>query len=203
MQDIGNMQQEMVDVGGRLRELRTERQLTIRSLAEMSGLNVNTLSLIENGKTSPSVSTLQQIAQALQTPIASFFDSGAPQKNIVYQKKDHRRGAGFLHGVLEDLSEGILPTGCGPLLVRLEPFADCGPNPIVHTGQEFVYCLGGQLVYTIEQEDYLLEPGDSLAFEAHLPHRWQNSGGSQTHWLLVLYPAGENDLATERHFSAI
>jgi DNA-binding XRE family transcriptional regulator len=60
---------DQVNVGRGLRTLRTGRGLSIRALAEKSGLNVNTLSLIENGKTSPSVHTLQQLAQALEMPI--------------------------------------------------------------------------------------------------------------------------------------
>ncbi len=55
-----------ISVGRRLRELRAEQDLSIRALAEKSGLNANTLSLIENSKTSPSVSTLQQLAGALR-----------------------------------------------------------------------------------------------------------------------------------------
>jgi transcriptional regulator with XRE-family HTH domain len=201
MHGNSGIQENFINVGGRLRELRTERQLTIRSLAEMSGLNVNTLSLIENGKTSPSVSTLQQIAQALQVPISSFFESKTPKKKIVLQRNGLRRRAEILQGSLEDLGEGIPPGGGGALLVSLEPLADCGPTPIVHTGHEFVYCLEGELIYTIEQVEYPLGPGDSLAFEAHLPHHWKNPASSQTRWLLVLFPADENDNPTERHFS--
>jgi transcriptional regulator with XRE-family HTH domain len=95
---------ESIDVGHQLRELRTGRGLSIRTLAEVSGLNVNTLSLIENGKTSPSVSTLQQLAMALGVPITAFFEAEAPQKRIVYQKAGQRRRAAFSHGTLEDLA---------------------------------------------------------------------------------------------------
>ena len=65
-----------VDVGQRLRVLRTEHGHSLRRLADLSGLNVNTLSLIENGRTSPSVSTLQQLARALQVPISSVLRAG-------------------------------------------------------------------------------------------------------------------------------
>ena len=64
-----------LNVGKRIRALRIEQGLSIRLLAERSGLNVNTLSFIENGKTSPSVSTLEQIAAAVKSPIVSFFKS--------------------------------------------------------------------------------------------------------------------------------
>jgi len=64
-----------LQVGHRVRELRTRHGLSLRALADRSGLNINTLSLIENGKSSPSVSTLQQLAQALDVHISTFFET--------------------------------------------------------------------------------------------------------------------------------
>src|SRR3990172_3921362 len=75
-----------IDVGARLRILRAVAGLSIRTLAFKSGLNVNTLSLIENGKTSPSVSTLQQLAMTLDIPITAFFETETPKKTIAYHK---------------------------------------------------------------------------------------------------------------------
>jgi len=190
----------LVDVGQRLRDLRNERGLSIRALAEKSQLNVNTLSMIENSKTSPSVATLQQLAIALETPIAAFFDNGTPKNKIAYQKANQRTKAAFAHGTLEDLGAGMISREAEPFLVELEPHANSGPIPIVHTGREFVFCLEGRLAYTIEDQEFLLEPGDSLLFEAHLQHRWQNIGATPTRSLLVLCPSDEQDRPTERHF---
>ncbi len=103
-----------VNVGMRLRQLRLERGLSIRSLAEQSGLNVNTLSLIENGKTSPSVSTLQQIAAALRTPITVFFDTQAMPQAIIYQKASERQPSSFTHGTLTDLGTGFTSPALEP-----------------------------------------------------------------------------------------
>jgi transcriptional regulator with XRE-family HTH domain len=190
-----------INVGRRLRELRAKRGLSIRALAGISGLNVNTLSLIENGKTSPSVSTLQQVAAALQAPITAFFETDVPKNNISYLKDGQRPRGAFAHGTLEDLGAGLTLHGGQPLLVTLEPKADSGPTPIVHTGHEFVFCLEGHLSYTIEDRTYPLEPNDSLLFEAHLPHRWQNVGETPSRSLLVMCPADEDDQPTERHFT--
>jgi transcriptional regulator with XRE-family HTH domain len=191
---------EPIDVGRQLRKLRLEASLSIRALAELSGLNVNTLSLIENGKSSPSVSTLQQLAKALEAPITAFFETETPPKSIVYQQSGRRPRADFSHGTLEDLSAGLVWRGGQPLLVVLEPKANSGSTPIVHTGHEFVFCLEGQLKYEIEGQSYTLDPGDSLLFEAHLPHRWENASESPSRSLLLLCPADENDRPTERHF---
>jgi transcriptional regulator with XRE-family HTH domain len=189
-----------VNVGQRLRELRAERDLSIRALAEQSGLAVNTLSLIENNKTSPSVSTLQQIAAALKVSITAFFEIDVPQSTISYVKANQRTSAAFAHGTLQNLGAGLTSRAVEPFLVTLEPNAGSGANPIVHTGFEFVYCLTGRIVYTIEDRTFLLEPGDSLLFESHLPHRWHNADAGPSQALMVLYPADERDRPTERHF---
>jgi len=172
----------------------------LRALAEKSGLNINTLGLIENGKTSPSVSTLQQVALALEVPITAFFETNVPESNIAHVKAIHRPRVAFEHGTLEDLGAGLTDRAVEPFVVRLEPFAASGPTPIVHTGYEFVFCLEGRMAYTIEAQTYLLEPGDSLLFESHLPHRWQNVGEVPSQSLLVLFPTDARDHPTKHHF---
>ena len=189
-----------VDVGVNLRSIREKRRLSLRALAERCGLAINTLSLIENGKSSPTVSTLQQLAVALEIPIAAFFETEGPKKNIAYIKAAQRLRAIFEHGSLEDLGAGSIIQAVEPFVVTLEPQADSGRQEIVHTGYEFFYCLEGQIQYTIGQEKYLLEPGDSLLFEAHLPHCWQNLGQAEARSILVMVPSDERDRPLECHF---
>jgi transcriptional regulator with XRE-family HTH domain len=204
--EIGAAPAMEVDVGGRLRQMREERNLSLRALAEKSGLAINTLSLIENGKSSPSVSTLQQLAVAFQKPITAFFEAeapaakGQPKSKIAYIQRDRRPYAAFEHGLLEDLGAGSSIQAVEPFIVILEPNSGSGPQDIVHTGYEFIYCLDGRILYTIEGYTYLLEAGDSLLFEAHLPHRWQNLNPTKSRFVLVLYPTDERDDPTERHF---
>ncbi|RPJ24040.1 MAG: cupin domain-containing protein [Chloroflexi bacterium] len=191
-----------IDVGRRVRELRMGKGLSIRALAESSSLNVNTLSLIENGRTSPSVSTLQLIAQTLQVSISAFFETDHGNKKVVYQRTGNRPHALFTHGLVEDLGAGMIRFGAEPLIVTLKPKADSGRTPIVHTGREFVYCLEGHIIYHVDDQAYQLEPGDSLMFEAYLPHRWQNEGKAESRLLLVLCPMDERDQPAERHFGS-
>ena len=192
-----------VDVGGCLRRLREQRSLSLRALSEKSGLAINTLSLIENGKSSPSVSTLQQLAMALEIPITSLFETQIAEQQIAYVKMGRRPRANFEQGILEDLGAGASIQAVEPFVVTQAPAAGSGTQDIVHTGYEFIYCLEGQVAYTIEGHTYLLEPGDSLLFEAYLPHRWQNLSSSQSRWILVLYPTDQHDHPTERHFSRV
>jgi transcriptional regulator with XRE-family HTH domain len=199
---FNNGQEAEVNVGRALRRLREQQGLSIRALAEKSGLAVNTLSLIENNKTSPSVSTLQQLATALAAPITAFFETGLPPKNVIHLKASQRPRASFTHGALENLGVGLAGATLQPFWVILEPNADSGPQPMVHTGYEFVYCLAGRLVYTINDQPYLLEAGDSLLFESHLPHRWQNMDVGPSQALLVFCPLETHDRPPERHFMA-
>lgn len=189
-----------VNVGLALRALRAKRDLSIRALAEKSGLAVNTLSLIENAKTSPSVATLQLLALALEVPITAFFANGSPEKHVAFIKASQRLGAAFAHGTLEDLGAGLPERTVEPFVVTMKPNANSGAQPIVHTGHEFVFCLDGRIVYTIEDQTYLMEPGDSLLFESHLPHRWQNVEAVPARAILVLCPTDARDQPTQRHF---
>ena len=189
-----------IDVGRRIREVRMGNGYSIRALAGLSKLNVNTLSLIENGHTSPSVSTLQLIAQTLQVPISAFFESDHGNKKVVYQREGKRPHATFTHGTMEDLGAGMTRFGAEPLIVTLKPKAYSGKTPIVHTGREFVYCLEGHITYHVDDQMYQLSPGDSLLFEAYLPHHWHNEDENASRLLLVLCPMDERDQPSERHF---
>ena len=189
-----------VDVGHALHALRAKHKLTIRELAEKSGLSMNTLSLIENAKTSPSVATLQQLAVALDLPITAFFENGAPLNRVAYIKSTDGSAVDFAHGTLKDLGAGLPERMIEPFVVTMKPSASSGSQPIVHTGCEFVYCLEGRIVYTIEERNYLLEPGDSLLFQAYLPHRWQNVELTPARTILVLCSAEPHNQSTQRHF---
>jgi len=80
-----------------------------------------------------------------------------------------------------------------PFALALETEASSGPEPIVHTGHEFVFCLRGQLEYQIESQIYPLETGDSILFAAHLIRRWRDPGPLITNAVFDLSGFGEKD----------
>jgi uncharacterized cupin superfamily protein len=110
------------------------------------------------------------------------------------------QSAAFTHGTLADLGAGFTHSGLEPFVVTLKPQADSGDTPIVLTGLEFVYCLEGCITYVVDEETFTLDSGDSLLFEAHLPHRWSNTGHTPSCSLLLLCPADVRDHPDERHF---
>jgi transcriptional regulator with XRE-family HTH domain len=94
---------ESVEVGQRLRLLRDERGISMRTLARRSGLSANALSMIERGLTSPSVSTLNKLAMALEVPITAFFRLEPVREQIVFRKASERARVPFQRGLIEGL----------------------------------------------------------------------------------------------------
>lgn len=187
-------------VGLKIRTVRNEKGFSLKLLAERSGLNINTLSLIENSKSSPSVSTLQQLAKALDVPITAFFESEPVTKNVVFTRHDQRPGANFSNVFLQNLGKDLKDNAVQPFIVNLEKDAGSGGEFIVHTGHEFVYCLTGKIEYKIEKDIFTLSAGDSLVFEAHLPHQWKNIFDGDSQIILVLHPADQRETPGGRHF---
>lgn len=188
-------------VGRRLRDLRTKQGFSLRALAERSGLNINTLSLVENGKSSPSVSTLQQLAFAMEIPISAFFESEPVEKRVVFTSAADRPRASFGSTQMQNLGKDLSGNAVQPFVVTLQPGMGSGDRMIVHTGYEFVYCLSGAIRYQIKEEEYVLKAGDSLVFEAHLPHCWENTSEKTAEVLLTLFPSDGREEPGGRHFS--
>jgi quercetin dioxygenase-like cupin family protein len=142
--------------------------------------------MIERGRTSPSVSTLYKVAKALDVPITTLFESTLEKEKIVFRKAGERTRVPFTRGVWEGLGGEMFVGRVEPFALTLESGASSGPEPIVHTGHEFVVCLRGQLEYQVESQIFHLEAGDSLLFAAHLIHRWRNPGPLVTNAVFVL-----------------
>lgn len=188
-----------VDVGNRLRQLREMRKVSMRTLAQMSGLSANALSMIERGKTSPSVSTLYRLADALGVPVTDFFSPETSRTRVVFLRSNSRSRLNFQRGLWEGLGGEQFTGRMMPSMLTLEGGASSGPSSVVHTGHEFVYCIRGQLEYQVEDETYLLEVGDSLLFAAQLKHRWRNPGQDVTQAIIVISDFAEGDQPGPMH----
>jgi transcriptional regulator with XRE-family HTH domain len=191
-------EREPPNVGAQVQALREQLGLSMRGLAELCGLSPNTISLIERGATSPSVSTLHQLATALRVPITAFFEQRREGTQVIHSRPGDRSFSGSASVLLESLGSGLEGQSLEPFLVTLEPSADSGPGTMIHSGHELVYCLEGMVEYVIEGHSYRLGPGESLLFEARLPHCWRNLGSEPGLFLLVLQASGP-DKPVEQH----
>lgn len=190
-----------VDVGGRLRELREERGLSMRALARKSGLSANALSMIERGRSSPSVSTLYKLAGALEVPITCMFREEPQGSNVVFKKASERTRVPFPRGLWEGLGGEGFSGRVEPFMLTLDSGANSGRFNMTHSGHEFVMCLRGQLEYQVENNIFQLEPGDSLLFAANQMHRWRNPGRTVTNVMIVLAGFEPDEMPGAIHFT--
>lgn len=194
---------ESVEVGQRLRLLRDERGISMRALARRSGLSANALSMIERGLTSPSVSTLNKLAMALEVPITAFFRQEPVREQIVFRKASERTRVPFQRGIIEGLGGESFVGRVEALLLTLEAGGSSGPHGMLHTGHEVVFCLRGVLEYEVDGQRFLLEPGDSLIFAAQLVHRWRNPGNHVTNAVIVISSFDDSERPAEYHLASM
>lgn len=192
-----------VEVGTRLRELRQERGKSMRAVARESGLSTNALSMIERGKTSPSVSTLNKIARAMEIPITAFFREENVKQDIVFVKSTDRKKVEFQSGIWEGLGGETFSGFVEPFMITLESRASSGPFGMLHSGHEFVMCLEGQIEYEVEKQRFSLNPGDSLIFAAQLRHRWHNPSQDKAKAIIVLAGFDQGERPSEYHISSV
>ncbi len=166
--------------GQRFRRLRVRRGLSLAQVARATGVSVGFLSALERGQMHSSVATLRRIARFYKTSIISLFDTNGETQHLVRPK--HRKILETSPGVrMELLAWGN--TAMEPHFFRIKPGAGSGES-YAHEGEEFLHVLRGEFeIWLNKQEHYVLKAGDSLYFESSTPHRWKNSGRTET-WLL-------------------
>lgn len=163
-----------VSIGRRVRHLRQRLQLTATELAAEAGLSPGMLSKIENGGTSPSLSTLKALARALNVPMTTFFADFEERRHCSYVQAGQgvlieRRGtkAGHRYELLGHSLAGDIVVE--PYLITLSQ--DANPyTQFQHDGMEFIFMLTGKVIYRHADKLYPMSPGDALFFDAGTPH---------------------------------
>lgn len=161
-------------IGREIRGYRKKIGLTISELANLASLSAGMLSKIETGNTSPSLSTLQSLSKALNIPITAIFRKFEEERDASFVKAGQgvaidRRGSrtGHQYHLLgHSLGRNITVE---PYLVTLNEESEVFPL-FQHSGMEYIYMLEGEMVYTLANGSYHLEPGDSLLFNSDATH---------------------------------
>jgi transcriptional regulator with XRE-family HTH domain len=182
-----------LSIGRRIRLLRHRLQITANELAAEAGLSPGMLSKIENGGTSPSLTTLQALARALNVPMTSFFADFEERRDCSYVRAGkgvaiERRGtkAGHRYELLGHSLAGDIVVE--PYLITLSE--DAEPYALFqHEGIEFIYMLTGKVLYRHADKLYPLAPGDALYFDAAAPHGPEELTKSpMTYLSIIVYP---------------
>ena len=165
-----------VAIGREVRSFRKKKEITVAELAGITGLSIGMLSKIENGNTSPSLTTLQTLANALSVPLTSFFRRFEEQRQAVHTKSGEgveleRAGtrANHQYNLLGHIGANASGVIVEPYLITLSAKSDVFPT-FQHGGIETIYMLEGEVDYRHGDDVYSLEPGDTLFFDADAPH---------------------------------
>ncbi len=177
---------QALDIGSKLKAIRGEKRISLRTLAKLSGLSVNTLSLIERNITSPTVNTLYAISRALGVKINYFFDEERIEEAIFAKKGERKQVETKDKGVtFESLGTGLIQQGLEAYMLTATKGTKSGSKGVSHLGDELAFCLQGKFLFEIKKEKYTIEEGDSLLFKGSLPQQWENIGNGDSVLLLV------------------
>jgi transcriptional regulator with XRE-family HTH domain len=163
-----------VSIGREVREFRRKLDMTVADLAKLADLSAGMLSKIENGMTSPSLATLQALSVALHVPVTAFFRRFEEERDATFVQAGRglvieRRGtrAGHQYQLLGHTVRKSISVE--PYMITLTADSDVFPL-FQHEGLEFLYMLEGEVSYRHGDKTYTLTPGDSLFFDADVPH---------------------------------
>ncbi len=174
-----------IDVGDRLRFVRSRNKLSQRELAKRSGVTNSTISLIESNQMNPSVGALKRILDGIALKrildgipmgMAEFFALEPEQSRQAFYRSDELTEIGKGPISFRQVGDNLFGRALQILKERYEPGGDTGRIPLVHDGEEGGIVLSGRLEVTVDSERRILGPGDAYYFESRRPHRFRCVG---------------------------
>ena len=174
-----------MDIGSKIKRLRQANGLTLEDLANRSELTKGFLSQLERDLTSPSVTTLEDILEALGTNLQEFF-SEKPAEQIVFKKDDF-----FINEQDDYVISYIIPNAqkneMEPILIEL----DKGKQSMTidpHEGQEFGYVVQGKIKLIYGDNEYILKKGETFYLKGLVSHYMINPGETKAKVIWVSTP---------------
>ena len=169
------MDQEIHNLGKRIKNIRLNKGLTQEQLATRSGLAKSYISLLESGKKIPAIFTLSKIADAFGISIGNFFEITDDSSDVAHVRKEDRikiekNGSSFgyiyealcvqkKNRILDAFVVTILPNKERKKRIEFE-----------HPGEEFDFIIDGSAKYIIDNQEYELHEGDAIHFDSTLKH---------------------------------
>jgi quercetin dioxygenase-like cupin family protein len=181
-----------MDIGSKIRAIRNRKKITIAQMCKETGLSKGFISNVENNNTSPSISTLQTIANFLNVPLPYLLLEKKQHMSVV--KKNERKYTTYKDGNLkiEHLStRGNLRMQ----LVEFPPGASTGEGN-AHEGEESHLVLEGKLLAEQGEDSVIVEEGDTFSWNASVPHYVKNIGDTKAVVLIAIHTDIEiNDIS--------
>lgn len=171
-----------LDLGTRLRYVRQRTNLTQRQLAKRVGITNATISLIESGRTNPSVGNLKRVLDGIPMSLAEFFAMDDPEAAVegkvffpAGELVEIARGSISYRQVGADLSDKAIQI----LHERYAPGGDSGRIRLRHESEEGGIVISGRIELTVGRRKRVLEAGDAYYFDSRVPHRFRNVGDGE------------------------
>ncbi|MDO8956668.1 MAG: cupin domain-containing protein [Deltaproteobacteria bacterium] len=182
-------------LGEKVKDLRLQKRYTLRQVAGNTGLSIALLSQIENNAVSPPVATLLRIARALDVTIGYFFREEESKDKAVVVRKNERKKAFrrryAQHGeggyTYEALAYTRNAKHMEPFLVEFEPKQKEELTFLNHRGEEFLFLFRGRLAFHYDQDEIVLDSGDSLYFDSGVPHAFRALRGKKAQGIVIVY----------------
>jgi transcriptional regulator with XRE-family HTH domain len=186
VQDLENLASTaLLAIGSRVRQLRSERGLTLQALADMTGLSASLLSLVERGKTSPSIGTLVSIAHAFEVHMTDLMPGAPAPSEVPVLRHEQQQVYATPEGVIRRILRDDRVRGLEVALNEYGPGGRSAESLLHHTGYEYGVVIDGTLTVEVDGQSYELHPGDSIAYDSRHPHRITNNESSEARAMWV------------------
>ncbi|MBY9080609.1 helix-turn-helix transcriptional regulator [Paenibacillus sp. HN-1] len=179
-----------MDIGSTIRSIRKRKNITIAQICEQTGLSQGFMSQVETNKTSPSISTLESIAQALKVPLPYLLLRKEERMHIVRASERQQTTSGPDRLKVSHLGQ---TQNMRMMLVEIPPGSSTGEIPHAHEGQETHLVLSGTVLAEQGEDIAELREGDSFSWNACTPHRVQNIGDETAVILITVYMERQED----------
>jgi transcriptional regulator with XRE-family HTH domain len=164
------------DVGSQLKSVRVMYGLSQRELAKRAGVTNGTISLIEQNRVSPSISSLKKVLEGIPMSLAEFFTLDLNASPQVFFARDELADIGDASVSLRLVAAKRPNRAMSIMHERYRSGADTGTDMLSHKGEEGGVVLSGKIELTVGGQARVLGPGDAYYFTSAVPHRFHNPG---------------------------
>lgn len=186
----------LVELAQRIKTRRLEQRLTLEEVASRAGQTRSWLSKVENFRLTPSLPALAEVARVLNVPLSKLVEGLDEKPAIVLVRADERKQVERNQStkntaIYQSLAHKRASRSMDPFLITIPPGV-AREEALPHPGEEFLYVQAGAVVFEYDGERHALATGDSLYFEATVPHRLINSHSEPASVLCVFqYPVND------------
>ncbi len=182
-------------IGERLRDARQNLGLSLRALGEVTGFSASFHSQVELGQASPSLGSLQRIADALGLTVSRLLANDDENNSIVVRKAVRDAAwSEWGNASVEPLVQASADNKLQAILVRLEPSGKTGRTTCAKGSRLFAYCTAGAAIATLSEqsEELRFEAGDSMVVGGPRTIAWENRAETPTELLVVTAIVGRD-----------